>query len=76
MNGNVTQKRFLLEHLQKYGSIEPLTALKHYGIYRLGARISDLRAEGWNIKTDRITTKSLITGHPVTFAKYILDPNA
>ena len=29
----------VLEHLMRFGSIEPLTALREYGCYRLGAII-------------------------------------
>lgn len=67
-----TQKQFILQHLQQYGSIEPLTALREYGCYRLGAVIFNLRAENYNIVTERIEAKSKITGRPVRFAKYIL----
>lgn len=67
-----TQKQFILQHLQQYGSIEPLTALREYGCYRLGAVIFNLRAEGYNIVTERVEAKSKITGRPVQFAKYIL----
>ncbi len=67
-----TQKQFILQHLQQYGSIEPLTALREYGCYRLGAVIFKLRGEGYNIVTERIEAKSKITGRPVQFAKYIL----
>lgn len=67
-----TQKSVLLKHLKEFGSIEPLTALREYGIYRLGARIADLRSEGYNIITETISSTSRITGRPVHFANYIL----
>lgn len=69
---NATQKSVLLEHLRRFGSIEPLTALREYGIYRLGARIADLRNDGHNIVTETVTSTSRITGRPVHFANYIL----
>lgn len=69
----ISQKKLLLEHLKKYGSIEPLQALREYGMYRLGARISDLKKDGWNIITERIKAKSSITGNFVSFAKYRLE---
>lgn len=72
VDGRMTQKSVLLEHLKRYGSIEPLTALREYGIYRLGARIADLRDDGYNIVTRTVTSKSRITGRPVHFANYIL----
>lgn len=68
-----SQKEYILQHLRAYGSIEPLTALREYGCYRLGARIADLRHEGYNIKTERQTSFSKLTGRPVVFAKYILN---
>ena len=70
--GKRTQKTVLLEHLQTFGCIEPLTALRKYGIYRLGARVADLRSEGYNIKTETMTSISRITGRPVHYAKYVL----
>lgn len=71
-DGKVSQKSVLLEHLRRFGSIEPLTALREYGIYRLGARISDLRNDGHKIVTETVTSTSRITGRPVHFANYIL----
>ncbi len=68
-----TQKQFILAHLQRFGFIEPLTALREYGCYRLGARIADLRADGYDITTERMKAKSKITGRSVQFAKYILN---
>jgi hypothetical protein len=70
-----SQKEVILEHLRRFGSIDPLTALKEYGCYRLGARISDLRREGLNIKTETTESVSVITGRKVFFAKYILQRN-
>lgn len=72
MEERKNQKTVILEHMRRFGSIEPLTALRDYGIYRLGARIGDLRAEGHNIITESMTSVSRITGRPVHFAKYIL----
>ena len=67
-----TQKKMILEHLKRFGSIEPLTALREYGVYRLGAIIFNLRKDGENIKTETLKSKSRITGKPVHFANYIL----
>lgn len=43
------QKEQILEHIEKYGSITPLEAQKLYGCMRLGARIWDLRRDGYVI---------------------------
>lgn len=40
------QKELILDHLRNFGTLEPLEALREYGIYRLGARISELRSQG------------------------------
>lgn len=69
-----TQKSMLLEHLRRFGSIEPLTALREYGIYRLSAVIFKLKHDGHNIVTERISAISRITGQPVHFANYIYKP--
>lgn len=47
-----TQCDMTIEYLEKYGSITPLEALNAYGCLRLGARISDLRHDGYNIRTE------------------------
>ena len=71
----MTQKKVILQHLKRFGSIEPLTALREYGCYRLGARINDLRNDGYNIITEMISSVSRITGRPVRFANYKLVGN-
>ena len=50
----MTQNDMIKAHLQSGKSITPLDALREYGCFRLAARISDLRAEGLDIKTDTI----------------------
>lgn len=72
-NSRVTQKRLILEHLKRFGSIEPMTALREYGCYRLSGRISELRAEGIDIRTEYIIQRSKVTGFFVKFAKYVLN---
>lgn len=67
-----TQKEMILAHMIEFGSIEPLTALREYGCYRLGARIADLRKDGYSIRTERMDSISKITGKKVQFARYIL----
>jgi hypothetical protein len=75
MEEKLSQKKVILDHLKKFGSIEPLTALREYGCYRLGARISDLRNDGYNIITETIKSVSRITGRSVHFANYKLVKN-
>lgn len=45
-----TQNERLLNYLQTHGDIDPLRAWSELGIYRLGARIFDLKAAGTDIR--------------------------
>lgn len=47
-----TQTEMTLEYLKRFGSITPLEALSAFGCFRLSARISDLRADGYEISTE------------------------
>lgn len=48
----MTQEQDILAYLQKNGTIDPAQAFYELGVYRLGARIFDLRAEGHAIETE------------------------
>jgi hypothetical protein len=50
----MTQTEAILAHLLSGKSITPLDALNEYGCFRLGARVLDLRKEGYNIETEII----------------------
>lgn len=68
----LTQKNAILTHLKRFGSIEPLTALRDYGCYRLAALIHILRKDGYVINTEKVTKVSRITGKKVHFTNYKL----
>lgn len=59
---STTQK--IREWLEAGRSITPLQALNKWGCMRLGARINDLRNEGWEIVTE------IIERDGKRFAKY------
>lgn len=63
----------VLAYLKQYRSIEPLTALREFGAYRLGAIIFMLREDGYDITTQRMESYSKITGRKVMYAKYFLN---
>ena len=48
----MTQTTLILRSLRLRGTITPLEALEEVGCFRLAARISDLRAEGYPIVTE------------------------
>lgn len=47
-----TQLDHLKAHLKSGRSITPLEALGLYGVFRLAARVKELKDKGWDIKTD------------------------
>ena len=61
-----TQSAEILLHLQRLGPITPMDALRLYGCLRLAARIADLRAAGYPIKSSRAKANGK------TFARYEL----
>lgn len=63
----------LLDWLAAGNSINPLDSWRFLGIYRLSARIHDLKQQGWDIKTERIEVKSEISGATARVAQYSLN---
>lgn len=66
-----TQKKRILKHLQRYQKIDPLKAWNYYGVYRLASRISELRAEGYNVVTTDKVVKNKY-GEKCRVAEYVL----
>lgn len=65
----MTQKREVLQHLRRTGTLTPLEAIGVYGIFRLAARINDLRGDGYSINTEiRRDTKGR------SYASYSINP--
>lgn len=50
----MTQTERVLRHLNDFGSITQLDALREYGIMRLGARIWELRRDGHEIASELV----------------------
>lgn len=68
----MTQKDLILQHLQLHGKITDLEAYKLYAIRRLGARIWDLRADGYKIITKNTKEKNRF-GQQTMFATYVME---
>ena len=47
-----TQSERVLEYINTFGSITQLEALNDLGVMRLASRISDLKKQGYPIKSD------------------------
>lgn len=67
----MNQYKAVLHYIEQFGSITPLDAFKDLSIMRLGARIHNLRAQGYDIKTKLETSKNRF-GSPVTYARYYI----
>ena len=67
----LTQKEKVLRHLKEVGPITPLDALSDYAIMRLTSRICELKDEGYDIKSELVSSKNKF-GEKVSFSKYTL----
>ena len=67
----MTQKDRILRHFNDKGSITALEAMKEYGIMRLTSRICELKDEGYNIKSEFVSSTNRY-GEKVSFSKYTL----
>lgn len=65
------QKDRILRHLLDQGSITQWEAIRDYGIMRLGARIWDLKHDGYKIETERETSVNRY-GERTAYARYRL----
>lgn len=63
------QNTRLLSYLKEHKSIDPLRAWEILGIYRLSARINDLRKLGENIKTTSLKVHNRL-GEEIRVALY------
>ena len=63
-----SQKEMILEYLQLGHALTPLEALRYFGCFRLGARIADIKKEGYNIHSELVHDPK--TGK--RYASYIL----
>jgi len=65
----ISQTDKVLRHLRDYGAINPAQAMNDYGIFRLAARIKDLRDLGYYIETEYVRSTNRY-GETVRFAEY------
>ena len=68
----MSDKARILKHLQECGSITPMEAIEQYGCYRLGARVFDLRRDGFAINTT-IVEGTDRNGEPMKYARYTME---
>lgn len=66
------QNKMVLDWLREYSTITAQEAVEVLDIYRLSARIYDLRAKGHKIRTTSVS-RTRADGRRVSYAKYILE---
>jgi hypothetical protein len=52
------QNELILDYMREFGSITPLEAMRDLGVYRLAARISDMRALGCPIVSEWVAVQN------------------
>lgn len=68
----MTQCEMVKSHLNAYGSLDALTALREYGIMRLASRMADLKADGYKFHTETVKSKNRF-GEPIAYVRYVRD---
>lgn len=71
----MTQTELILSHIRLFGSITPREALDLYGCMRLGARIYDLKHQGFDIRATRETGRNK-RGERTSYARYYMGAEA
>lgn len=66
----------ILKHLQSGARLTPKDALHLFGCARLGARIFELRQQGYDICRRLVATGTSAAGHTIRVAEYRLNPAA
>ena len=66
-----TQTRRILDYMDRFGSINPMQAMYDLGVFRLAARIADLKAMGIKVQ-GKIVEGVNRFGDPVHFSEYSL----
>ena len=69
INDKARQCKRIMDFVDKYGSINPLQALKGLGVMRLAARISDLEKAGAEFDHKMVTSKNQF-GETVRYMVY------
>ena len=67
----MTQKDLILKYIADFGSITSFQAYADLGITQLATRIKELKAKGYEFKTEPQKTHNRY-GKPVHFVKYFL----
>lgn len=72
--GKPTQKDLILQYLHDFGSITSWEAFTQLGITQVGARIFELKKQGYLFKKETVKKKNR-WGKEISFDKYMLAGN-
>ena len=67
----IPQKQRVIDYINKFGSISSWEAYSDLGITQLGARIDQLKKEGYNFKTEWESSKDRF-GDKTEYKRYYL----
>lgn len=67
----IPQKDRIINYIREFGSISSWEAYSDLGITQLGARIDQLKKEGYEFKTEWENSKNRY-GEPVSYKRYYL----
>ena len=67
----ISQKQRVIDYINKFGSISSWEAYADLGITQLGARIDQLKKEGYNFKTEWESSKNRY-GDKTDYKRYYL----
>lgn len=65
----------ILRHMMTFGGITAAEAMSEYGIYRLAARIADLKKAGYSIKAETVEGRNRY-GEKTRFCRYSIREGA
>lgn len=65
------QRTIIMNHLERFGDITPIDALREYGIMRLAARICELRKMGEPIEDETVYYENRL-GQKKHYSRYFL----
>lgn len=73
-NKRPTQCKRILQYLKDFGSITQLQALQDIAVLRLASRITELKNQGYDIKSEQVCVKNRY-GEKCYIKKYYLGDN-
>ena len=68
----MTQSERIVRHLETFGSITSLEAMRNYGIMHLASRVSGLKKDGLQVRTEFVRGRNRF-GEATCYARYILE---